>query len=158
MTSVNPYIVAVAHSKTEEHVIADDLGQLSEVITTFKRKVDDIMPSAMGGDMMYVHRVLMYLRDAKLHRLKIRFETNFLTQRVLESGKDLLDELTEQLLAVHKTLLKCNQKYDGSEAFVLYTTKWVHMVASLCAKLKAFNDECGAPAVASRMAWGSIQT
>ena len=153
MTSVNPYIVDIADaSKTKEHEIAHDIGQLIEVITTFKRKVDDIMPGAMGGDMMYVHSILMHMRTGKLHRLKIRFESNFLTQRVLDDGSDLLDDLTKELLAVHETLLKCNQKYNGSEAFVLYTTKWVAMVASLCAKLKAFNDECGAPAVKSRMA------
>ena len=140
MTSVNPYIVDIAHaSKTKEHEIADDLGQLSEVITTFKQKVDDIMPSAMGGDMMYVHSMLMHMKTGKLHRLKIRFESNFLTQRVLDDGSDLLDDLTTELLAVHETLLKCNQKYNGSEAFVLYTTTWLPTIQSLCAKLKAFN-------------------
>ena len=137
MTSVNPYIVDIHASKTDK--IAEDIGQLSQVIADFKKKVDDIMPSAMGGDMMYVHSILMHMRTGKLHRLKIRFESNFLTQRVLDDGSDLLDDLTKELLAVHKTLLKCNQKYNGSEAFVLYTTTWLPTIQSLCAKLKAFN-------------------
>ena len=117
MTSVNPYIVDIAHaSKTKEHEIADDLGQLSEVITTFKQKVDDIMPSAMGGDTLYVHSMLMHMNTAELRKLKTRFEMNMLTQKVVDNGLELLNDYTTELLAVHKILLKCNQKYDGSEA------------------------------------------
>ena len=144
MTSVNPYIVDISDaSKTETQQIANDLGQLSEVITTFKNEVDDIMPSLMSGDTLHVHRILMHMNTFKLHKLKIRFESNLLTQRVLDDGSDLLDDLTEELLAVHETLLKCNQTYDGSEAFNLYTTEWLPMVEALCAKLKAFKAAPG---------------
>ena len=73
---------------------------------------------------------------------------NNLTQTVLDDGSRLLNDLTEDLLAVHKKLLDSNKKYNGSDAFVLYTKTWLPTVKSLCDKLKAFNDECGAPAVA----------
>ena len=109
------------------------------------------MPSIIGREWGYVNSKLMHMRDSSLVRLKIRIESNLLTQGSLEKGLQLMDDLTQDMLTVHNKLLQIDANYNGSEACHLYTTKWLPDVQALCAKLKAFNDSAGAPAVASKL-------
>ena len=103
MSSVNPYIVdLVGASESGEQEIASDLDQLSRVISEFKRKVakaarlylNNIMPSLMGREWEDVNSKLTLMQDFKLLKLKLRFESNKLTQRMLYKGLQLLNDLT----------------------------------------------------------------